>query len=323
MSEAVERERPRLVILLGPTGVGKSRMSIELAEEMGGEIINADSMQVYRYMDIGTAKPTPDEQKRIQHHLIDLVTPDQPFHAGLYRTLSRKVIDELYRKETPIFIVGGTGLYIKALTQGLFASPKMDPGVRKKLKQEEEEKGGEILYQRLIQVDPETATRVHPHDFFRIIRALEVFESTGIPISFFQEQHRFGDRPYLTLKIGLETAREKLYQWIEERVERMMDKGFLDEVRGLLEMGYEPTLKPMQSLGYKQMVQFLFNQIEWAEAVRLIKRETRRYAKRQWTWFRADKEVHWWDESGDRKRILAEIKSFLREGDKGYDQEPD
>jgi tRNA dimethylallyltransferase len=317
MYEAVERERPRLVIFLGPTGVGKSRIAIELAEELGGEIINADSMQVYRYMDIGTAKPTSDEQKRILHHLIDLVTPDQPFHAGLYRTLGRKAIDELHRKETPIFIVGGTGLYIKALTQGLFTSPQIDPGIRKRLKQEEEEKGGEGLYRRLVEVDPETADRVHPRDFFRIIRALEVFESTGIPISFFREQHRFGDRPYLTLKIGLEITREKLYQRIEDRVEWMIGKGFLEEVKGLLAMGYEPALKPMQSLGYKQMVQFLSNQIEWAEAVRLIKQETRHYAKRQWTWFKTDKEVRWRDESGDRKGILAEVKSFFARGGQG------
>lgn len=319
MSEAAEKERPRIVILLGPTGVGKSSMAVELAEETGGEIINADSMQVYRHMDIGTAKPTSDERKRVQHHLIDLVTPDQPFHAGLYRTLGRKVIDELCRKGTPIFVVGGTGLYIKALTQGLFAAPAMDPGLRKRLKQEEEEKGGEALYRRLIEVDPVTAARVHPRDFFRIIRALEVYESTGVPISFFREQHRFGDQPYLTLKIGLEITREKLYQRIEERVERMIEKGLLEEVRGLLEMGYQPTLKPMQSLGYKQIVQFLFHQAEWTEAVHSIKGETRRYAKRQWTWFRADQEVRWRDASVDRKKISAEIKSFLREGDKHYD----
>ncbi|MDI7260097.1 MAG: tRNA (adenosine(37)-N6)-dimethylallyltransferase MiaA [Thermodesulfobacteriota bacterium] len=314
MTEVVEMQRPCLVILLGPTGVGKSRLAIELAEELNGEVINADSMQVYRYMDIGTAKPTPDEQKKIQHHLIDLVTPDQPFHAGIYRTVGRKVINELHRKGTPIFVVGGTGLYIKALTQGLFASPKMDPGVRKRLKQEAEEKGGEFLYKRLKEVDPETAAHIHSHDLFRTIRALEVFESTGIPISFFREQHRFGEHPYLTLKIGLEMVREKLYHRIEERVEWMIEKGFLEEVRGLLEMGYGPALKPMQGLGYKQMVQFLSNQTGWAEAVSLIKRDTRHYAKRQWTWFKADKEVRWRDESKDWKKIFAEVKSFFERG---------
>ncbi len=314
MAETIEMERPRVVILLGPTGIGKSKLVIELAEELGGEIVSADSMQVYRYMDIGTAKPTLDEQKRVRHHLIDLVTPDQPFHAGLYRTLARKTIDQLHKNGKPIWVVGGTGLYIKALTQGLFAHPKIDPNVRKKLKQEAEEKGEAFLYQHLKRVDPKTASQLHPHDLFRTIRALEVFDSTGIPISFFREQHRFGGRPYLTLKIGLEINREDLYRRIEERVDQMIERGFLQEVRGLMEMGYGPELKPMQSLGYKQMVQFLSKKIGWTEAVRQIKRDTRHYAKRQWTWFKADPEVCWRDESIDRQRILLEITSFLRRG---------
>ena len=314
MAEAIEIERPRIVILLGPTGVGKSKLVIELAEELGGEIVSADSMQVYRYMDIGTAKPTLDEQKRVRHHLIDLVTPDQLFHAGLYRMLARKTIDQLHKNEKPIFVVGGTGLYIKAITQGLFTHPKIDPNVRKKLRQEAEEKGEAFLYQHLKRVDPKTASQLHPHDLFRTIRALEVFNSTGIPISFFREQHRFGERPYLTLKIGLEINREDLYRRIEERVDQMIERGFLQEVRGLMEMGYGPELKPMQSLGYKQMVQFLSKKMGWTEAVRQIKRDTRHYAKRQWTWFKADQEVCWRDESTDRQKIFLEIKSFLRRG---------
>ena len=311
MAEKNKMERPRVVILLGPTGVGKSKLVIELAEELGGEIVSADSMQVYRYMDIGTAKPTLDEQKRVRHHLIDLVTPDQSFHADLYRTLARKAIDQLYKNGKPIWVVGGTGLYIKVLTQGLFAHPKIDPNVRKKLKREAEEKGEAFLYQQLKRVDPKTASQIHPRDLFRTIRALEVFDSTGIPISFFREQHRFGERPYLTLKIGLETKRETLYRRIEQRVDQMIERGFLQEVKRLMEMGYGPELKPMQSLGYKQMVQFLSKEIEWTEAVRLIKRDTRHYAKRQWTWFKADPEVCWRDESMDRQRILLEITSFL------------
>ncbi|MEW6375938.1 MAG: tRNA (adenosine(37)-N6)-dimethylallyltransferase MiaA [Thermodesulfobacteriota bacterium] len=307
-------ERPRVVILLGPTGVGKSKLAIELAEELGGEIVSADSMQVYRHMDIGTAKPTPDEQRRVRHHMIDLVNPDQPFHANLYRTLGRKTIDQLYQDGKPIWVVGGTGLYIKTLTQGLFASPKIDPAVREKLKQEVEEKGGEFLYQRLKNVDPQTASNLHPHDLFRTIRALEVFDSTGTPISFYREQHRFGEKPYLSLKIGLETNRATLYRRIEQRVDQMIERGFLPEVRGLMKMGYGPALKPMRSLGYKQMVQFLLKEIGWDEAVRQIKRDTRHYAKRQWTWFKTDPEVRWRDESTDRQKIFLEITSFLRRG---------
>jgi tRNA dimethylallyltransferase len=313
MAEVIERVKPQLVILLGPTGAGKSGLAIELAEAFGGEVLNADSMQVYRYMDIGTAKPTPEEWQRIKHHLIDLVTPDQPFHADLYRTLGRRIIDSLHQKGTPIFVVGGTGLYIKALTQGLFTSPKIHPLVREKLKQEAEQKGRESLHQRLKGVDPEAASRIHSNDLFRTIRALEVFESTGIPISFFRDQHRFGDRPYLTFKIGLGMDRDKLYRRIEERVDRMIKRGFLKEVEGLLQMGYGPGLKPMQSLGYKQMAQFLSNDFGWDEAVRQMKKETRHYAKRQWTWFKADGEICWHDESADREKIFSEVSSFLRE----------
>jgi len=313
MAVVIDRVKPRLVILLGPTGAGKSALAIELAEAFGGEILNADSMQVYRYMDIGTAKPTPQEQQRVKHHLLDIVFPDQPFHAGLYRTLGRKTVDRLYRNHTPVFVVGGTGLYIKVLTQGLFASPKVDPSIRKRLKEEAEEKGGGLLHERLKKVDPEVASRIHANDLFRTIRALEVFESTGFPISFFREQHRFGDRPYLTLKIGLEMEREKLYRRIEERVERMIEREFLKEVDALLQMGYGPELKPMQSLGYKQMVQFLLKRLGWDEAVRQMKRDTRHYAKRQWTWFKSDPEVFWHDGSVDRKKIFSEVRSFLGE----------
>jgi tRNA dimethylallyltransferase len=314
MAEMIETKRPRVVILLGPTGAGKSKVAIELAEELGGEIISADSMQVYRYMDIGTAKPTLEEQKRVRHHLINLVTPDQTFNAALYRTLGRKTIDQLDQDGKFIWVVGGTGLYIKTLTQGLFTSPKIDSGVRERLKQEAREKGEDVLYQRLKRVDPKAASKLHPRDLFRTIRALEVLDSTGIPISFYREQHRFGERPYLTLKIGLETNRVALYHRIEQRVDQMIERGFLQEVQGLMEMGYGAELKPMQSLGYKQMVQFLSKRTGWAEAVREMKRDTRHYAKRQLTWFKADPEIHWRDVSTDREKVFLEVKSFLGRG---------
>ncbi|MGA2517493.1 MAG: tRNA (adenosine(37)-N6)-dimethylallyltransferase MiaA [Thermodesulfobacteriota bacterium] len=314
MAAKVKTDRPRAVILLGPTGTGKSRLAIEWAEELGGEIIGADSMQVYRYMDIGTAKPTSDDQRRVRHHLIDLVTPDQPFHAALYRTLGRKTIDQLFQNRKPIWVVGGTGLYIKTLTQGLFSSPRIDPRVRENLRGEAKEKGGAVLYDRLREVDSQSALRLHPNDLFRIIRALEVFDSTGVPISFYREQHRFGERPYVTLKIGLEMSRDILYRRIEERVDQMIEKGFLGEVERLMAMGYGGELKPMQSLGYKQMVQFLSKEIGWDEAVRQMKRDTRHYAKRQWTWFKADPEVQWCDESADWGKMFLEVRSFWERG---------
>jgi tRNA dimethylallyltransferase len=315
MAVMMETERPRVVIILGPTGTGKSKLAIELAEEFGGEIINADSMQVYRYMDVGTAKPTREEQKRVAHHLIDIVNPDQTFHAGLYRALGRNTIALLHEQQKPMWVVGGTGLYIKSLTQGLFASPRIDPQVRENLKSEAKEKGADFLHQRLSEVDPKTAVRLHPHDLVRTIRALEVFDATGIPISFFREQHRFGERPYLTLKIGIELNREELYRRIDERVDRMIEQGFLQEVERLLEMGYGAELNPMQSLGYKQMVRFIGKAIGWEEAVREIKRDTRHYAKRQWTWFKSDAEVCWRNARTDRDTILREVRDFLKAGE--------
>jgi tRNA dimethylallyltransferase len=314
MVAEIDHDRPRIVILLGPTGIGKSKLAVEWAEAFGGEIVSADSVQVYQYMDIGTGKPTRDDRERVRHHLIDLVPPDQPFHAALYGTLGRKTIDQLFQDRKPIWVVGGTGLYIKTLTQGLFDTPKIDPRVRESLRQEVKEKGAGALYERLKKVDSQTASHLHPNDLFRMIRALEVFDSTGVPISFYREQHRFGERPYLTLKIGLEMSRDRLFRRIDERVDQMLEKGFLQEVERLMEMGYGPELKPMQSLGYKQMVQFLLKEIGWDEAVRQMKRDTRHYAKRQWTWFKADPEVRWWDEPTDLQGIFLSIKSFWGKG---------
>ncbi len=312
MATIGKTDRPSVVILLGPTGVGKSRLAIELAEEFGGEIISADSVQVYRYMDIGTAKPSREEQRRVPHHLIDVVNPDQAFHASLYRMLGRKKIEDLHLSGKRIWVVGGTGLYIKALTQGIFPGPQIDPSVRERLKRESADKGGDFLYRRLQSIDPNTASGIHPNDLFRTLRALEVFDSTGMPISFFRDQHRFQDRPYRTLKIGLEADRKMLYQRIEQRVDQMIERGLLQEVVGLMDRGYGPELKPMQSLGYKQMIQCVSNEMEWEESIRQMKRDTRRYAKRQWTWFKADPEVLWRNEATDRKQIFEEVESFLK-----------
>lgn len=315
-----ENDRIKLVILLGPTGVGKSKFAVELDQEFEGEIISADSMQVYRYMDIGTAKPTKEDRQKVPHHMIDLVNPDQDFNAALYRSIGRKKIDELHKKGKLIWVVGGTGLYIKTLTQGIFNQPKISPELRERFKKEAETKGSDFLYQRLKEVDPKTAHKLHPRDLLRIIRALEIFESTGVPISFFREQHQFGDKPYQTLKIGLELPRDILYQKIDKRVDRMIEIGWLDEVRKLMEMGFHEELKSMKSLGYKQMVQFILRKIDWDKAIKEIKFETHHLAKRQLTWFKADPEVHWWDICKNKKEIVNEIKSFLKEGDKWQQQ---
>ena len=304
--------RPTVVLLVGPTGVGKSKLAMELVERFGGEIVSADSMQVYRLMDIGTAKPSRLERERFPHHLIDVVFPDEPFHAGLYRRLGREVIERLARQGKPAWVVGGSGLYVKALTQGIFQGPEVDPAIRQRLKEEGEAKGGAYLLERLWKVDPETASQLHPNDRFRIVRALEVYESTGIPISVYRREHAFRERPYRTLKIGLTRDRDSLYQRIDQRVEEMIERGFLHEVKNLLEMGYGPQLKPMQSLGYKHLTEFLHGRIGWEEAIRQIKRDTRRYAKRQMTWFRADPEIRWLDTDRDRGTIEKEVALFLK-----------
>jgi tRNA dimethylallyltransferase len=179
------------------------------------------------------------------------------------------------------------------------------------LKHETKEKGEAFLYQRLCEVDPGAASRIHPHDLYRTLRALEVFDSTGVPISFFREQHRFGEKPFVALKIGLDLDREELYCRIDRRVDGMIEKGLLEEVTGLIDMGYGSELKPMGSLGYKHMIQYLAKKIEWDEAIRQMKRDTRNYAKRQWTWFRRDSDVRWYDRAADRKAIVAEVRSFL------------
>ncbi|RLB82619.1 MAG: tRNA (adenosine(37)-N6)-dimethylallyltransferase MiaA [Deltaproteobacteria bacterium] len=302
--------KPSLIIISGPTCVGKTEVAIVLAEPLGADIISADAMQVYRYMDIGTAKPTEEQRARVRHHLIDVVDPDEPFSAALFKTMAGAIIRDLDQKGRLVFVVGGTGLYIKALTRGLFAGQEQDEVVRKKLKKEAKTLGLAVLYQRLQKVDPAAAARIHPNDTYRIIRALEVYQATGQPISHYQKAHGFGDCPYRTLKIGLTLDRNILYDRINRRVDLMLASGLLEEVKWLLDQGYPSTLKSMQSIGYRHMADYLEHRIAWDEAVRLFKRDTRRYAKRQLTWFKADPEILWMG-LGQLDDMRREIDSFL------------
>jgi len=303
--------KPRLICILGPTGVGKTAMALELADRWGGEIVSADSMQVYRQMDIGTAKPTPEERRRIPHHLLDVVDPDEPFDVSRYIRLANGIIADLQREEKPVFVVGGTGLYIRALLGGLIDGPGADEVLRRELKQEMHHKGKAHLYQRLRTRDPMAADRIDPHDGVRIIRALEVLELTGRSIVAHQQEHRFREAPYKVLRVGLCLDRERLNDRIERRTDRMIADGFAEEVRRLLDTGYKESLKPMQSLGYRNMVSFLSGRQSLGEAVRLIKRDSCRYAKRQMTWFAADREVGWvdpWDVDAASKQIGLFLK---------------
>lgn len=285
--------KPRLVILIGPTGVGKTEMALRMAEQWRGEIVSADSMQVYRGMDIGTAKPTPGERMRIPHHLLDVVDPDEPFDASRYCDLARGVIDRLQNEERPVLVVGGTGLYIRTLLGGLIDIPGADESLRRALKEEMTERGIPLLYERLRIRDAKAAEQIHPRDAVRIIRALEVLELTGRSIVDHQREHRFRDVPYDSLKIGLTRTREELQDRIARRTDRMIAEGFAEEVDRLLKRGYDRSLKPMKSLGYRHIAAHLAGEGDLESAVRLIKRDTVHYAKRQMTWFAAEPGIIW------------------------------
>ena len=284
---------PRVIAVVGPTAVGKTGLVLRLAKEYDAEIINADSMQVYRLMDIGTAKPTPAEREEVPHHLLDIVYPDEDFDAKRYSQLARNTIENLDRRGTLAIVVGGTGLYLKAFFYGLFPGAPANLLLRQRLRQEAEADDGAGLYQRLERVDPTTAQRLHPNDLVRIIRALEVWECSGRPISVLQDEHRFRGQTFSFLKIGLQRPRPELYERINRRVELMMEQGFLAEVKGLIKRGYGPHLRSMRSLGYRHMAQHLISGMELAEVLRKMKRDTRRYAKRQMTWFGGDQEINW------------------------------
>jgi tRNA dimethylallyltransferase len=286
-------EKPSLVTIVGPTCVGKTGTAITLAEPLGAEIISADAMQVYSHMDIGTAKPTKEERARVQHHLIDVVEPDEPFSAARFKTVAEAVIRHLHQKGCPVLVIGGTGLYIKALTRGLFEAREKNKASRKRLQAEAETIGLGALHERLQRVDPAAAASIHPNDTYRIIRALEIFEVTGKSLSEHHRAHGFSDCPYRVLKLGLFMDRETLYDRINRRVEQMLSLGLLEEVKGLLDRGYGPHLKSMRSIGYRHMADYLRGDVTWDETVRLFKRDTRRYAKRQLTWFRADPDIEW------------------------------
>jgi tRNA dimethylallyltransferase len=305
--------KPSIIVVCGPTGIGKTAAAIEIAETFGGEIISADSMQVYRLMDIGTAKPTVQEQARIRHHLIDIVDPDEDFDAARFGSLARPLIFALIRKNKLPVVAGGTGLYIKALIHGLFQARPPAPEIRRKLKDEAASRGPSALHERLGRVDPQAAAGIHPNDVFRIIRALETYELTGRPISDHHRIHGFSESPFQAFKIGLTMDRKALYERINRRVDLMIAAGLLAEVKGLLGKGYAENLKAMQSIGYRHMADYLGGRLSWEESVRTLKRDTRRYAKRQLTWFRADPDISWVTPT-ELQNIYPEIHRFLTVG---------
>jgi tRNA dimethylallyltransferase len=303
-------QKPRLVVIVGPTCTGKTKMAVKLARQWGGEIISADSMQVYRYMDIGTAKPTLEERKIVKHHLVDVVNPDETFNAAIFIEYARKIIFTLHDQKKPIFVVGGTGLYIKTLLGGLLEGPGADEDLRNFYREELRRYGKAYLYEKLKQKDERAATQIKPGDAVRIIRALEVLELSGTSIVEKQDSHRFSERQYDSIKIALAMERSRLFEKINQRTGKMIEDGIVDEVCKLLDMGYHEGLKPMQSLGYKYIIRCLKGLCDINEAKRLINRDTKSYAKRQMTWFGADKSIEWFS-PGDISAMEERIQGFF------------
>jgi tRNA dimethylallyltransferase len=304
--------KPKIVAIVGPTATGKSGLALDLAEKLGGEIISADSVQVYRGFDIGTAKLSPEERRKVPHHLIDILAPESDYSAASFRNQADRIIHRLQEKGKAIFVVGGTGLYLKVLSRGLFHGPGGDPYLRDSLRQKAEGEAEGYLHGELEKVDPEAASRLHPHDTFRILRALEVYRHSRKPLSQFQKEHGFRESPYQILKIGLTADRQELYRRIESRVDSMMEKGWLKEIQDILNQGISPRVKPMQSLGYKRLVSFLAGELDWTQAVNLIKQDTRRYAKRQITWFKADPDIFWFSAGPESSpRIQEKVRDFF------------
>ncbi len=304
--------KPKLVIVLGPTAVGKSELALELALNIDGEIVNADSQQVYRFLDVGTGKPLAPERQRVPHHLIDVVNPDEEFNAAQFRRVALAIIEQIHGRGKNIIVCGGTGLYLKALTQGLFEGPGQNAALRAALERQINEEGLAALYQRLVAIDGNVTSTIHPHDRQRIIRALEVFEITGRPISAWQKEHAFHDQPFALLKIGLRRERAELYDRINRRSERMVQDGLLEEVRNLVAQGFSLELKPLRSVGYRQMGEVLQGEKELPQALAEMKQETRRLAKRQLTWFRRDGEILWFHPEKQRQKIFQRASEFLR-----------
>ena len=282
-----------VIVLVGPTGIGKSKIAVNLSAFFPSEIVSADSMQVYKYMNIGTAKPSREERRAVPHHMIDIIYPDQYFSAGEYAKMARDKINRIINSgKTPI-LVGGSGLYIRAVIDGLFSEPMVKETIKKRVRTQLAEKGSHYMYGKLKKVDSIAAAKIHPNDWRRIIRALEVFLSTGETISTLQSKAKAESIDCQYRIIGLKTERKNLYRRIESRVDLMFKKGLTREVRQLIKRGYDENLLPMQSLGYREVLEYLNGHYGLDDAKALIKQNTRHFAKRQMTWFNKDSRTNW------------------------------
>lgn len=309
MADQSER-LPPLVVLCGPTAAGKTAAALELADHFDLEVVSADSRQVYRLMDIGTAKPTAEERSRVPHHLLDVVWPDEHFDAARFADMAASAIDGILARGRLPILVGGTGLYIRALTEGLAEIPGADPLMRRRLEEQTLVEGSAAMHRRLADVDPVAAAQLHPNDRVRIVRAIEVFELTGRPLSAWQRSHGFRERRYRLLKIAMAPPRDELYRRIDGRAKAMLDEGLIAETEALLAAGYDPRLKALQTIGYREVLRLITGKVSREEALAELQQATRRYAKRQLTWFRADSEMIWVDSAKDSDKIQTLMQKF-------------
>jgi len=305
-----------LVAIVGPTGAGKSELALYLAEEFQGEIVNCDSLQVYRYFDIGTAKVPPEARRGVPHHLIDVAEPDEAFTAGEYARRARPLLGEIVARGHLPLVVGGTGLYLRALLDGLFPGPPRDESLRRRLAERAARRQG-LLHRYLRRLDPASAARIHPADQPKLIRALEVCLLTRRPISAWFADGRQALQGYRVLKLGLNPPRAELYRRLDQRCAEMFAHGLLEEIRRILAMGYPETVKPLLAHGYRQALQVLRGELDLRKAIYYAQRNTRRYAKRQWTWFRREANLIWINgfghEAQTREAACRYVRAFLSE----------
>jgi tRNA dimethylallyltransferase len=302
-----------VLVLVGPTASGKTTISLHLANQLNAEIISADSRQLFQFMNIGTAKPTPEERGNIKHYFVDELLPDQDFNASEFGSKGRLIVDDILRRKKVPLVVGGSGLYVRALADGFFEGPPPDPELRHHLYHRLKEEGAEKLLSELRHVDPVAAASMLPSNTRRIVRALEVYQLTGKPIS---ELHKSKiEIPFTPIFVGLQWERAALYDRINKRSEWMIENGLLDEVKQLLESGYSPNLNALQTVGYKEAIDFLDGKISHERMVELIKQNSRRYAKRQLTWFRYDERIRWFEVQSEKefKEIASRIGKYYRE----------
>jgi len=303
--------KERIIIILGQTATGKSDLSIKIAEKYPAEIVNADSMQVYKYMDIGTCKLSPSKRKSIPHHLLDIVEPKEEYNAGTFCFDAKKAISSIYSKNKTPIIVGGTGLYIRCLIGGIFELKEDTKDARKVLLEKLEKNGLETLYKELAQVDPLSAEKIKSSDKQRILRALEVYKASGIPISELQKKHEFKEKNFSYIKIGLRIEKDELLERIKIRIDNMFSEGLISEVETLLKKGYKDHLKALNSIAYRETIDLIEGKIDLDEAKEQTYKRTKDYAKRQNTWFKKDNEIKWFSPGIDLVKVFEYVEQFI------------